>query len=139
MALSTAQIEQQKKQAEELLFSGPQHLGFAKALFFGQFNAGLLFPYPELRPEVRAETRRAIGIRSLILFGADEQKRRWLPDLCSGKKLAAFALTEEEAGSDAGNVQTTATPTEDGKGFILNGGKKWITNGGIADVLTVMA
>ncbi|MBY0232906.1 MAG: acyl-CoA dehydrogenase family protein [Gemmataceae bacterium] len=219
MALSAAQIEQQKKQAEELLFSGPQHLGFAKGLYFGQFNGSILFPYPELKPEEQAATRQAIdevrsycqagidaaaidrdalipqsvidglagvgvmgmtappefggrdfgqlaytkvmevvgghcastavfvnahhsiGIRALLLFGTEEQKRRWLPDLCSARKLAAFALTENEAGSDASNVQTTATPaTRDGKeGFVLNGGKRWITNGGIAGVLTVMA
>src|SRR5262249_36753528 len=65
--------------------------------------------------------------------------RRWLPDMVTGRKLGAFALTEPEAGSDASNVQTTAVPTPDGKGFVLNGTKKWITNGGIADVLTVMA
>ena len=52
-----------------------------------------------------------IGIRALLLFGTEEQKRRWLPDLVSGEKLAAFALTEPEAGSDAANVQTTATPS----------------------------
>jgi alkylation response protein AidB-like acyl-CoA dehydrogenase len=81
----------------------------------------------------------SIGIRALLLFGTKEQQAKWLPPLVDGTKLAAFALTEVEAGSDAGNVQTTATPTEDGKGFILNGTKRWITNGGIADVLTVMA
>jgi alkylation response protein AidB-like acyl-CoA dehydrogenase len=81
----------------------------------------------------------SIGIRALLLFGTDEQKKRWLPPLVTGEKLAAFALTEPEAGSDAGNVQTTATPTPDGTGYVLNGTKKWITNGGIADVLTVMA
>src|SRR5436189_4180409 len=58
MALTAAQIEQQRKQAEELLFSGPQTLGFAKGLFFGHFNHPLLFPYPELasaeRPTVEA-------------------------------------------------------------------------------------
>src|SRR3954453_2293592 len=53
MALTAAQIEQQKKQAEELLFSGPQTLGFAKGLFFGHFNAPLLFPYPEVSPQER--------------------------------------------------------------------------------------
>jgi hypothetical protein len=57
----------------------------------------------------------------------------------SGEKLAAFALTEEQAGSDAGNVQTTATPTPDGAAYRLNGTKRYITNGAIADVLTVMA
>jgi alkylation response protein AidB-like acyl-CoA dehydrogenase len=81
----------------------------------------------------------SIGIRALLLFGTEEQKARWLPPLVRGEKLAAFALTEEQAGSDASNVQTTATPSADGQTFILNGGKRYITNGGIADVLTVMA
>jgi len=81
----------------------------------------------------------SIGARALLLFGAKEQQSQWLPGLLDGSKLCAFALTEPEAGSDAGNVQTTATPTEDGSGYILNGVKHYITNGGIADVLTVMA
>lgn len=81
----------------------------------------------------------SIGLRALLLFGTKEQQDQWLPGLISGTKLAAFALTEPEAGSDAGNVQTTATPTEDGSAYILNGVKHYITNGGIADVLTVMA
>ncbi|GAA5508715.1 acyl-CoA dehydrogenase family protein [Novipirellula caenicola] len=81
----------------------------------------------------------SIGMRGLLLFGSDQQKRKWLPDLVNGKKLAAFALTEPEAGSDASNVQTTATPTPDGSHFVLNGQKRYITNGAIADVLTVMA
>jgi alkylation response protein AidB-like acyl-CoA dehydrogenase len=81
----------------------------------------------------------SIGIRALLLFGTEEQKRHWLPMLCTGEKLAAFALTEPEAGSDAGNVQTTAIPSADGKTYILNGEKRYITNGAIAHVLTVMA
>ncbi len=81
----------------------------------------------------------SIGIRALLLFGTKEQQARWLPDMVTGKKLAAFALTEPQAGSDAANVQTIATPTPDGKGYILNGEKRYITSGGIADVLTVMA
>jgi alkylation response protein AidB-like acyl-CoA dehydrogenase len=81
----------------------------------------------------------SIGIRALLLYGTEEQKRRYLPDLVNGRGLAAFALTEPEAGSDAANVQTTATPTPDGRAFILNGQKRYITNGGIAQVLTVMA
>jgi alkylation response protein AidB-like acyl-CoA dehydrogenase len=215
MALSAAQIAQQKRQAEELLFAGPEHLGFAKSLFFGQFKGNLLFPYPILPPAEKQATDEAvaklrqfceqsidsnaidrnadipqsvigglgqlgvlgmtgpkeygglgfsqqqyskiletlgahdssvsvfvnahgsIGIRALVLFGSEEQKRTWLPGLCRGEKLGAFALTEEKAGSDAGNVQTTATP--DGSAYILNGDKRYITNGGIADVLTVMA
>jgi alkylation response protein AidB-like acyl-CoA dehydrogenase len=217
MALTAEQIAEQKKQAEELLGAEPEKLGFAKGLFYGQFNAELLFPYPELKPEEKpvvdqtvADVRRfaeqsidsaaidrnadipseviaglgqlgvlgmtapvayggkgfsqlantkilevigahdagvsvfvnahhSIGIRALVLFGSEEQKQKWLPDLASGKKLAAFALTEPEAGSDAANVQTTATPSADGKTYILNGSKQYITNGGIAGVLTVMA
>ena len=217
MPLTAAQIEQQKKQAEELLFSGPQTLGFAKGLFFGHFNAPLLFPYPQLRAEEQGVVDRAvaevrqfldasvdaaeidrnadippavvaglgrlgvlgmtapkeyggrgfsqsaylrimeligghdssvavfvnahhsIGIRALVMFGTEEQKKRWLPGLVTGKELAAFALTEPEAGSDAANVQTMAAPTADGRGYVLNGEKRYITNGGIAQVLTVMA
>src|SRR5262245_24699362 len=216
MALTAAQIEQQKKQAEELLFSGPETLGFAKALFFGLFRGDLLFPYPELPPEQQemvsqavAKVRRfceekidpvaidreadipgsviyglaelgvlgmtaprefgglefpqqgyvqvmeviggrdsstavfvnahqSIGIRALILFGSPEQKAKWLPDLIAGRKLAAFALTEPQAGSDAANVQTRATPTPDGSAYILNGEKRYITNAAIGQVLTVM-
>jgi alkylation response protein AidB-like acyl-CoA dehydrogenase len=81
----------------------------------------------------------SIGMRALLLFGTEEQKRKWLPDLVAGRKLGAFALTEPEAGSDAANVQTTATPTADGQAFVLNGQKRYITNGAIADILTVMA
>lgn len=83
----------------------------------------------------------SIGIRALLLFGTPEQKKQWLPDLVSGKKLAAFALTEPEAGSDASNVQTSATYVEcDGKKYyVLNGQKRYITNGALASVLTVMA
>jgi alkylation response protein AidB-like acyl-CoA dehydrogenase len=217
MALTAEQMQEQKQQAEELLFSEKLKPGFAKALFFGQFQGPVLFPYPDLNPqeklivektaeEVRqfaqahidaaaidrnaeipqavidglgrlgilgmsapiefggrgfsqravtqimdiigghcaatavfVNAHHSIGIRALLLFGTKEQKERWLPDLVSGMKLAAFALTEAEAGSDAANVQTTATPSADGKSWILNGGKRYITNGGIAQVLTVMA
>ncbi len=217
MALTAAQIQEQKKQAEELLFSGKEKLGFAKALFFGQFQASLLFPYPELHTDekpiveqairdvrkfanehidaaaidrnadipravidglaqlgvlgmtapvefggkafsqlgytqilhvigghcsstaVFVNAHHSIGVRALVLFGTKEQQARWLPDLVSGRKLSAFALTEPEAGSDAANVQTTATPSPDGKTWILNGEKRYITNGAIAQVLTVMA
>lgn len=81
----------------------------------------------------------SIGIRALLLFGTAEQKARWLPPLARGEKLAAFALTEKEAGSDASNVQTVAVPSEDGQTYRLTGTKRYITNGAIADVLTVMA
>jgi len=81
----------------------------------------------------------SIGLRSLMLEGTPEQRERWLKPLARGEKFAAFALTEPEAGSDAGNVQTTAVPTADGAAYILNGFKHYITNGAFADVLTVIA
>ncbi|VTR90737.1 acyl- dehydrogenase : Acyl-CoA dehydrogenase domain-containing protein OS=Isosphaera pallida (strain ATCC 43644 / DSM 9630 / IS1B) GN=Isop_3707 PE=3 SV=1: Acyl-CoA_dh_N: Acyl-CoA_dh_M: Acyl-CoA_dh_1 [Gemmata massiliana] len=81
----------------------------------------------------------SIGVRALCLFGSKEQQAKWLPGLYDGSKLCAFALTEPEAGSDAGNVQAVATPTEDGSAYILTGTKHYITNGGIAHILTVMA
>ncbi len=217
MALSQKQIDEQKKQVEEMLGPELDKLGFAKSLFFGRFKGEVLFPYPRLpsdqqaaSDDISAKVQRfaderidhmkidrearipddvvrglgdlgvlgmtipkehggmgfnqqqylrtmeilgghcastavfvnahhSIGCRALILFGTKEQQARWLPGLLNGTKLAAFALTEPEAGSDAGGVQTTATPTDDGSAFLINGIKHYITNGGIADVLTVMA
>lgn len=217
--MNEADIQRQKeiKEAEELLFTGPQALGFAKGLFLGQFVADWAMPYPrpsaaqqkeleqslaEVRTFLDAEldpaeidrqedipprlieglartgvlgmtapkeyggrgftqmayckileeigarcsstsvftnAHHSIGIRALLLFGTHEQKQKWLPPLVSGRQLAAFALTEEQAGSDAANVQTQATPSADGSHFILNGEKRYITNASIAQVLTVMA
>jgi acyl-CoA dehydrogenase family protein 9 len=79
-----------------------------------------------------------IGMKGLLLFGTDKQKKRWLPDLATGKRIAAFALTEACAGSDAGALRTTADPLPDGS-WKLNGRKIWITNGGIANFFTVFA
>jgi butyryl-CoA dehydrogenase len=79
----------------------------------------------------------ALGTYPIILFGNEEQKKKYLPLLASGKKLAAFALTEAEAGSDAGNIKTEAR--KQGDHYILNGTKQWITNGGEAEVYTVVA
>ncbi len=212
-----AQRQKEIQQAEELLFTGPQALGFVKGLFQGHFVSDWVMPYPripatqqtelnqtlsELRkfldehldapeidrqadiprdvidglgrvgvlgatapPEVggRGFTQMAnckileeigrrcastsvfvnahhsIGIRALLLFGTHEQKQKWLPKLVTGEQLGAFALTEKEAGSDAANVQMTATPSADGSHFILTGEKRYITNAAIAHVLTVMA
>jgi len=79
----------------------------------------------------------ALGTFPILLFGSEEQKKKYLPDLASGKKLAAFGLTEANAGSDAGAMQTTAK--QEGDYFILNGTKQWITNGGEAEVYSVIA
>jgi len=219
MAQSEADIQRQKEmqQAEELLFSGRQELGFAKGLFLGNFVADWVMPYPRL--DARRETEldnalnevrqmldrdldpgwidrnadiprhlidglartgvlgmtaprefggrgfsqmqccrileeigkrdastsvfvnahHSIGIRALILFGTREQKAQWLPSLVAGEKLAAFALTEREAGSDAANVRMTATPSDDGSHYVLNGEKRYITNAAVSQVWTVMA
>jgi acyl-CoA dehydrogenase family protein 9 len=80
----------------------------------------------------------SIGLRALIAFGTEEQKRRHLPALAKGEKIAAFALTEPSAGSDAAAIRTQARPDGNG-GYILSGSKIWCTNGGFADVFTVFA
>jgi len=79
----------------------------------------------------------ALGTYPILLFGTEEQKKKYLPDIADGKRLVAFALTEPNAGSDAGGIQTTAT--KDGDYYILNGRKQWITNGGEAEIYTVIA
>jgi alkylation response protein AidB-like acyl-CoA dehydrogenase len=81
----------------------------------------------------------SIGPRAIVLFGNKQQQEAYLPKLATGEWLSAFALTEPEAGSDAANVQTMATPSPDGRGYIVSGQKRWITNGGLASVLTLMA
>src|SRR2546423_11440633 len=212
-----ARREQQVREAEELLFSGPQSVGLAKGLFLGRFVADWVMPYPRIAREelslldvslkklrafldehldpaaidreadiprevmdglarlgvfgmtapkevggaglsqmaycrvmeeigsrcastsIFVNVQHSIGMRALLLFGTPEQKRLWLPPLVRGEKLAAFALTESEAGSDAANVQTFARPSADGSHFLLNGEKRYITSGAIAQVLTVMA
>jgi acyl-CoA dehydrogenase family protein 9 len=81
----------------------------------------------------------SIGLKALLLFGTEAQKSEYLPKLATGERVAAFALTEPSAGSDAAAIQTRADPLPDGSGYILNGSKIWITNGGFADVFTVFA
>ncbi len=79
----------------------------------------------------------ALGTFPIILHGSEEQKKKYLPRIASGESLAAFGLTEAEAGSDAGGTRTTAV--KDGDHYVLNGTKQWITNGGEADVYVVIA
>lgn len=78
-----------------------------------------------------------LGASPILVLGTEEQKRKYLPQIASGKKLAAFAATEANAGSDPAGMQTTATL--DGDSYVLNGAKQWITNGGEAEIYTVMA
>lgn len=80
-----------------------------------------------------------IGALPLIYFGTEEQKAKYLPKLASAAMIAAYALTEPQAGTDAMAIRTRADLSPDGKHYILNGQKMWITNGGIADLFTVFA
>ena len=81
----------------------------------------------------------SIGLpQPLMMFGSDEQKREWLPKVAKDH-ISAFLLTEPDVGSDPARMSATATPTEDGKGYRLNGTKLWATNGAVADVVVVMA
>lgn len=88
---------------------------------------------------VTVGAHQSIGMKAILLFGNDKQKATFLPKLAAGKQFAAFALTEPGAGSDAGSVQSTAVLSEDGRFWILNGTKQWITNAGFADVFTIFA
>ncbi len=78
-----------------------------------------------------------LGAYPILLFGSEEQKQKYLPVIASGEKLAAFGVTEANAGSDAGGIQTTAK--RDGDHYVLNGTKQWITNAGEAEIYTVVA
>jgi alkylation response protein AidB-like acyl-CoA dehydrogenase len=208
--------EEQRKLAEELLFSEKKQPSFAKQLFFGVVDNIALFPFPEdsktdiesaaflenlkkfaekeidgnlidkqsLIPQTvisglgtlgalgvtipkkysglglsqrtycRAteiisrqcgatalfvNAHQSIGLKALLLFGTEKQKERWLPALARGEQLAAFSLTEPNAGSDANGIETRAVYDKDRKIWRINGHKQWTTNGSIASMLTVMA
>src|SRR5579864_7010245 len=103
MALTPSQIEQQKKQAEELLFAGEQRLGFAKSLFFGQFKAPLLFPYPELSPHESARVEQAVAaVRQFVAEKIDpaaiDREARIPQDVIDGlAQLGVLGMTAPEA------------------------------------------
>lgn len=207
----------QKKLAEELLFSEKKKPSFAKQLFFGRLDASSVFPYPLPTKEEKTQgdqyadsvkkfadehidadaidrnakipshvieglgelgllsltipkkhgglglsqyaycramevianrcaatalfinAHQSVGLKALVLFGTQEQQEKWLPRLSMGKALAAFALTEPNAGSDAGGIETKATYNALKKTYSISGRKQWITNGSLAEILTVMA
>jgi len=81
----------------------------------------------------------SIGFKGILICGNDEQKQKYLPKVATGENFAAFALTEPSSGSDAGSIKTRAELNEAGTHYILNGGKIWISNGGIAEIFTVFA
>ena len=79
----------------------------------------------------------ALGSFPIVLSGTDEQKQRWLPDIAAGEKLISFGLSEKDAGSDAGSMQTVAK--RDGEHYVINGEKKWNTGGAVASLNTIFA
>lgn len=81
----------------------------------------------------------SIGFKGILLFGTKEQKEKYLPKVATDMVYAAFALTEPSAGSDAGSIRSRAVKSPDGKYYVLNGSKIWISNGGIAEIMTVFA
>ncbi len=81
----------------------------------------------------------SIGYKAILLFGTPEQKQKWLPAIAKGEVIASFALTEPNAGSDPGSIETKAIYDPEKNVFYLTGKKQWVTNGSIAKVLTVMA
>lgn len=80
-----------------------------------------------------------IGTLPILYYGNEEQKSKYLPKLATGEWKAAYCLTEPDSGSDANSGKTKATPTPDGKHYVINGQKMWITNGGFADIFIVFA
>uniref|UniRef100_A0A8C6LVB2 Complex I assembly factor ACAD9, mitochondrial n=1 Tax=Nothobranchius furzeri TaxID=105023 RepID=A0A8C6LVB2_NOTFU len=88
---------------------------------------------------VTLAAHQAIGLKGILLAGNEAQKKKYLPKLASGEHIAAFCLTESGSGSDAASIQTRATLSEDGKHYLINGSKIWISNGGMADIMTVFA
>src|SRR5262250_1688792 len=80
-----------------------------------------------------------IGTLPIVYFGTEQQKKKYLPGLASGELVGAYALSESSSGSDALNCRARATLSSDGKYYLLNGEKMWITNGGFADIYTVFA
>lgn len=106
------------------------------------FNTGILFSEAiaagfSFATTIGAQT--SIGSLPIVYYGNEAQKKKYLPGIASGELIASYALTEPTAGSDANSGKTNATPTKDGKSYLLNGQKIWITNGGFADVFIVFA
>jgi butyryl-CoA dehydrogenase len=90
---------------------------------------------------ITLEAAVGLGANPIYQFGTEEQRQRWLPDLCAGRKLGGFGLTEPDAGSDAGGTRTRAVLDEDAQQWIINGQKSFITNSGtaITSLVTVTA
>lgn len=116
---------------EEFGGLGFQQMAYARIFqTFSQIDASLA---------VTLGAHQSIGYKAVLLFGSDEQKARWLPKLASGQWVACYCLTEPGSGSDAASIKTKAVLSDDGSHYIITGNKLWITNGGIADFMTVFA
>jgi alkylation response protein AidB-like acyl-CoA dehydrogenase len=129
------------KQAGELGLLGisvPEELGgfgkdFSTSMYVAEkTGAGYSF-------SVAISAHTGIGTLPILYYGNKEQREKYIPKLASGEWLASYCLTEPGAGSDANSGKTKATLTEDGKHYLINGQKMWITNGGFADVFIVFA
>ncbi|XP_011166483.1 very long-chain specific acyl-CoA dehydrogenase, mitochondrial [Solenopsis invicta] len=94
--------------------------------------------YNDLGVGITLGAHQSIGFKGILLFGTPEQKAKYLPQVCSGT-YAAFCLTEPSSGSDASSIRSRAVKSADGSHYILNGSKIWISNGGIANIMTVFA
>lgn len=88
---------------------------------------------------VFTNAHQSIGLKGILLFGSEDQKKKFLPSLATGKKIAAFSLTEPNAGSDAAGIETKAVYHPRKKTYTISGKKQWTTNGSIANVITLMA
>jgi acyl-CoA dehydrogenase family protein 9 len=144
-----ARIDREHRLPDEVL-DGARELGLFGLNIGAEYGgAGLsTLAYTRVMEEVAAHdaslavtlgAHQSIGLRALLLYGTDAQKARYLPALAAGERVAAFALTEPSAGSDAAAIQTRAELAPDGRHYVLNGSKIWTTNGAFADVFTVFA
>ncbi|XP_065355122.1 very long-chain specific acyl-CoA dehydrogenase, mitochondrial-like [Calliphora vicina] len=100
---------------------------------------GQIVGYNDLGLAITLGAHQSIGFKGILLYGTSEQKAKYLPQVTTGKIYAAFALTESSAGSDASSIKSKAVLSADGKHYVLNGTKIWISNGGFANIFTVFA
>ena len=115
----------------------PEYGGLGLDLISASYVGEQIAVNPSFGGSIGAHT--SIGTLPLVYFGTEEQKARYLPRLASGDLIGAYALTEPQSGSDALAARTTATLAADGRHYLLNGQKMWITNGGFADLFTIFA
>jgi len=115
----------------------PEYGGLGLDLISASYVGEQIAVNPSFGGSLGAHT--SIGTLPLVHFGTDEQKARYLPRLASGELIGAYCLTEPQSGSDALAARTSATLTPDGRHYLVNGQKMWITNGGFADLFTIFA